>query len=96
MREALSVVTRKGQITVPAEVRRALGLKRGDLVAFTFDEDSVEDVHLKPVRSVAERTFGAIPARRRPEDLHQLRREYEEGIAEEVEAETAVDVELPR
>jgi bifunctional DNA-binding transcriptional regulator/antitoxin component of YhaV-PrlF toxin-antitoxin module len=30
MHERLSVVTRKGQITIPAEFRRALGLKEGD------------------------------------------------------------------
>ncbi len=29
----------KGQVTLPAEVRRALGLKKGDLVAVTQTED---------------------------------------------------------
>lgn len=30
----LSVVQEKGQITIPAEIRKKLGLKKGDLVAF--------------------------------------------------------------
>ncbi len=34
----LSVVQEKGQITIPVEIRRKLGLKRGDLVAFVETE----------------------------------------------------------
>ena len=32
--QKLSVVQEKGQITIPAEIRRKLGLKKGDRVAF--------------------------------------------------------------
>lgn len=39
MKELLSVVTRKGQITVPAELRKALNLKEGDKVAFVLEPD---------------------------------------------------------
>jgi AbrB family looped-hinge helix DNA binding protein len=34
MKKRISVVTRKGQITIPADIRHALGLKEGDTVAF--------------------------------------------------------------
>jgi len=37
----LSVVQEKGQITIPAEIRKKLGLKRGDLVAFVETEQGV-------------------------------------------------------
>jgi hypothetical protein len=30
----LSVIQAKGQVTIPAEIRKKLGLKQGDLVAF--------------------------------------------------------------
>ena len=34
----LSVVQEKGQVTIPAEIRRKLGVKKGDLVAFIETE----------------------------------------------------------
>ncbi len=37
----LSVVQAKGQVTIPAEIRRKLGLKKGDLVAFIETEQGV-------------------------------------------------------
>jgi antitoxin PrlF len=37
----LSVVQEKGQVTIPAEIRRKLGLKKGDLVAFVETEQGV-------------------------------------------------------
>jgi AbrB family looped-hinge helix DNA binding protein len=37
----MSVVQEKGQITIPAEIRRKLGLKKGDLVAFVETEQGV-------------------------------------------------------
>jgi AbrB family looped-hinge helix DNA binding protein len=37
----LSVVQEKGQVTIPAEIRRKLGLKKGDLVAFIETEQGV-------------------------------------------------------
>jgi AbrB family looped-hinge helix DNA binding protein len=40
-------VTSKGQITIPREVRRALGLRTGDKVLFERDG---ADVRVRPVR----------------------------------------------
>ena len=37
----LSVVQEKGQVTIPAEIRRKLGLKKDDLVAFVETEQGV-------------------------------------------------------
>ena len=37
----LSVVQEKGQVTIPAEIRRKLGVKKGDLVAFIETEYGV-------------------------------------------------------
>ncbi len=37
----LSVVQEKGQVTIPAEIRRKWGLKKGDLVAFVETEQGV-------------------------------------------------------
>jgi len=37
----LSVVQEKGQVTIPSEIRKKLGLKKGDLVAFVEMEQGV-------------------------------------------------------
>lgn len=42
-----STLTSKGQITIPREVRRALGLRTGDKVLFEGDGS---DVRVRPVR----------------------------------------------
>ncbi|MGN6756317.1 MAG: AbrB/MazE/SpoVT family DNA-binding domain-containing protein [Thermomicrobiales bacterium] len=41
MKEMLATLTSKGQLTVPAEVRRQLGLKQGDKVAFILKDGQV-------------------------------------------------------
>ncbi|MGI8824806.1 MAG: AbrB/MazE/SpoVT family DNA-binding domain-containing protein [Chloroflexota bacterium] len=82
MKEQLTVVTRKGQITVPAYIRRALDLKVGDKVAITLDEEGKPSAKLRPVRSVTEMTFGSVEPRNRPEDLRALR---EQAIADMAE-----------
>ena len=88
MKEHLSVVTRKGQITLPVEIRRALGIREGDKMALSLGDLEKSEVILRPVRSVAELTFGAVPPRTKPEDFQELRRRFEEGIVEEAMAET--------
>ncbi len=41
MASKLSRVQSKGQVTIPTEIRKRLGLKKGDLVAFVETEDGV-------------------------------------------------------
>jgi len=36
------VITRKGQITIPAEARKALGLKQGDKVSVVIEGDALK------------------------------------------------------
>ena len=84
VKEILSVVTRKGQITLPAEIRRSLGIKEGDKVAVSLGNSEEAPVILRPMHSVAEATFGAVRPRKRPEDFQELRRQFEEGVVEEV------------
>jgi AbrB family looped-hinge helix DNA binding protein len=87
MRELLSIVTRKGQITLPAELRKSLGIKEGDKVALSLAGPDQGQICLRPVRSVAELTFGAVKPRQQPEDFEALRQQFEEGSAQEAMAE---------
>ena len=45
-----SKITSKGQITVPVEVRRILGVRPGDRLRFESDSNGV---HIRPVRSLS-------------------------------------------
>ena len=45
-----SKITSKGQITVPVEVRRILGVRPGDRLRFESDSNGV---HIRPVRSAS-------------------------------------------
>ncbi len=40
MREITSSITKRGQVTVPVEVRRALGLRAPDRLVFIVDEET--------------------------------------------------------
>lgn len=81
MQERLSVVTRKGQITIPAEFRRALGLKEGDKVAFTMEEGVVK---LSRTGSVVEATAGALKSDMPALSPQEERRAAEQAIADDV------------
>lgn len=80
MKELLTVVTRKGQVTIPAEIRRSLGLRQGDKVAFVMEKDRVE---LARAGSVVARTKGVFQTRAKPLTAEELRRVGEEAVAAE-------------
>lgn len=79
-----SRVTEKGQVTIPAEVRRLLGIKPRDTVRFEIHDGSVL---LRPTTSKIDALFGAVEPRSRPEDFQAIREEVEQRIADEVVAE---------
>jgi antitoxin PrlF len=56
-----SSMTRKGQVTIPVEVRRRLGLRRGDQVAFLDVDDQIV---LKPIQNDVRAAFGLVKTRR--------------------------------
>lgn len=53
----LSKVQEKGQVTIPAEIRDKLGLKKGDLVAFVETE---QGVLISPQELVAQQALDRI------------------------------------
>ncbi len=53
-------VTSKGQVTIPAEVRDALGLREGDTVSFEVDDQDQARLRAVRVRSLFARYAGAL------------------------------------
>lgn len=76
MKEHLSSVSPKGQITIPAEIRRVLGVKPKDKVAFRVENGRVE---ITPAASPLEESYMAIPALTPPRSW----KEIEQLVAEE-------------
>ncbi len=80
MSEHTTVVTRKGQITVPIAVRRALNLSEGDRVVVTLDAGGAR---ITPQGSVTARTAGIVRSNRPPLSAEEEREEAERAVAEQ-------------
>jgi antitoxin PrlF len=79
--KATATISSKNQITVPAEVRKRLGLGAGDKVSFEFDDGGVR---LSPAKrlTVAE-LFGSFPPLAGASA--DLKEEIDEGMSEEAD-----------
>ncbi len=80
MRELRSTMTTKGQVTIPVEIRRMLGLGPHDKVAFLVDTDQVR---IERAKSVVERTAGMLKSHEPPLTAEELREVAAQAIAEE-------------
>ncbi len=68
MKEIVTTLTQRGQITVPAEVRRLLGVKAHDQLAFQIEDGQVR---LAPASFTLASAFGSVQARRPVADIDQ-------------------------
>jgi len=84
MKESLATITAKGQVTIPVEVRKALGLKPRDKVAFVFNQGEVK---IEPSSSTLRLGFGAVKPRKKPENFTQLRGNVQKWMARKAEEE---------
>ncbi|MBI2323121.1 MAG: AbrB/MazE/SpoVT family DNA-binding domain-containing protein [Chloroflexi bacterium] len=69
MKEVLSSVSPKGQVTLPVEIRRALGIKPKDKVAFRLERGKVE---ITTVPSPLQESYQAIPALEPPRSWQEI------------------------
>ncbi len=83
MHEQVTTVTRKGQITIPVDIRKAMGIQIGDMVSVSLTSGDTPVAELRRAASVAEQTFGAVATRQRPEDFKELRQLFMEGQGQE-------------
>lgn len=72
MKEIITTMTQRGQVTVPSEVRRLLGLKPRDKVAFSIEDD---EVRLTPARFTLESAFGSVKPIEGTQDFKAISRE---------------------
>jgi AbrB family looped-hinge helix DNA binding protein len=79
MREIQASVTDRGQVTIPSEVRKALGLKARDKVTFCIDGN---EVRIKTAAFSWRSAFGSVKPVARPEDLNELSRLAFDELAE--------------
>ena len=78
---AESVITRKGQVTIPKDIRDHLKARQGEKVMFVLRGD---DVVLKVVRGSILDLRGSIKPLKRPEDFDAVRRSVKRKIAAKV------------
>ena len=81
MREIATTITQRNQVTIPADVRRLLGLKPRDKVAFTIEDGG--DVRLAAAAFSLESAYGSVKPSRRPEDFSAASRNAKDAKAEE-------------
>ena len=81
MRRIATTITQRGQVTIPVEVQRLLGVGPRDKVVFAIDQD---EVRLVPARFTLESTLGSLAPPTRSEDLARLADEVKDEHAEEV------------
>lgn len=84
MRPRQRVVGKKGQITLPVEMRLALQLEEGDKVVVTHEGNMI---HVARIGSVVEQTAGVIKKRDgRRLSARDLKEVAEQAIADDVYA----------
>ncbi|MBI4494408.1 MAG: AbrB/MazE/SpoVT family DNA-binding domain-containing protein [Chloroflexi bacterium] len=77
-REIVATITKRGQVTIPAEVQRLLGVRPRDKVAFAIAQGQVR---LVPARFTLESVAGSVEPATRTEDLEAFISEAKEAHA---------------
>ena len=80
MREFIATTTQRNQVTIPAEVRRLLGIKPRDKVTFTIEDGG--EVRLAPASFSLESAYGSVTPRDQPEDFEAVSRAVKDAKAE--------------
>ncbi len=84
MQEFETTLTEKGQVTIPLEIRRLIGLQPKDKVRFEVDGEVVK---ISRASSKLLAAYRSVTPRKDLEDAQKMREEFEEGVAEEVASE---------
>ena len=72
MDELVMTITTKGQVTIPVQVRKFLGVKPQDRIIFRIKDGKVE---LQPVAMTLDQVCGAVPPLKQPlsdSEMHDI------------------------
>lgn len=76
-----STLTRKGQVTIPKEIRDRLGVKEGEKVLFVMRG---EEVVLKVVKGTILDLKGSVRPSTHPEDFEKVRQSVKRVVAKKI------------
>lgn len=76
-----SIMTRKGQVTIPKAIRDRLGVKEGEKVFFVVRD---EEVVLKVVKGTILDLKGSVRPSAHPEDFDTIRQAVKQTVAKKV------------
>ena len=79
MKTIMTTLTQRSQVAIPTEVRRVLGVKPGDGVAFIIEDGGVR---LAPVSLSLESAYGSVKPVEKPENFEEISRAAKEAKAE--------------
>lgn len=82
MQEFEAIITENGQVTIPLEIRRLMGLRPHDRIRFQVRG---EEITISRVPSKLLAGFGAVTPKNQPEDIRKQREAFEEMVAREVD-----------
>jgi len=76
-----STVTRKGQVTIPKEIRDRLGVREGEKVIFVLRGD---EVVLKVIRGTILDLRGSVRTHAQPEDFEAIRKSVKQAVSKRI------------
>ena len=79
MKEIVTTITQRSQVTVPVEVRRVLGVKPRDKIAFTIEDG---EVRLAPPSFSLESAYGSVKPVEKPANFEAISLIAKEAKAE--------------
>ena len=85
----ISTLTKKGQVTIPKEIRDILGIKGNDGVMF-FKKDG--DIIVKRVKGDIFDLRGTLGHLKKPENLENIRKIIRKSIAKKIIKDTSIDI----
>ena len=80
MKEFHSTISLKGQVTIPADVRRKLGVDATDTVSWVITDAGT--VEVRPTRYTLDSVLGSLEAL--PNETVDLDREIEQAVSEQI------------
>lgn len=88
MKEIISTVTSKGQVTIPAEIRSYLGINTHDKIAFVLDDEGCVRLRVPRFSSI-ESLRGVAGRLQQPLSWQEMKRiAYEDRFASKDESHT--------